>query len=334
MKNNRFLYLDNIPGILILSMIFLCHIRIISVGIPDDTILGYLHHCFYFINPWYFFRSGMFYRTKGIIKPINSSANKLLVPWFKYSLIAYIIFLFCALMMHEELSCQRVFFEQITGIIEYGAIPWNQPLWFLVTLFLIRFMYILIEPYIKKYIISIVSLFLAFYFKEEGLWSTFWIGTTCMGIFFFSMGDMLRNIQFNNYVFAISVLVYCLRYPLNLIDMWDARMNLIGPHDNYFVVMVTILSGIIMMNNIFKRWIDIKIPILSYIGRNSIFFFGFHFPLVMVLYFYILPFFNQTQNIGFIISCIIMSIYLALGVCVYSGKITTYIKNTLGVKQT
>ena len=77
MKNNRFLYLDNIPGILILSMIFLCHIRIISVGIPDDTILGYLHHCFYFINLWYFFRSGMFYKQKGIIKPINHTIKKL-----------------------------------------------------------------------------------------------------------------------------------------------------------------------------------------------------------------------------------------------------------------
>lgn len=332
MAKQRELYLDNIPGVLILSMIFLCHVRIIAVGVPEDTFLAWLHHCFYFINPWYFYRSGMFYRQKGYSSPIKNSYLKLIKPWISYSLYAYCIQMLCVIVRREPVNIDVLFLSQLRGFATNGAIPWNQPLWFLVTLFLIRVIYICIEPFVKKYYIAIASLFFAYYFSTPGAYSTFWIGTTCMGIFFFAMGDILKNGQFNILVFLSAICVYLLRLPMNLCSLWDARLNLIGSDDNYFVVILCILAGIIMFNNIFKRYIEKRIPVLTYIGNHSIFFFGFHFPFVLILYFYILPHFNFSLPVAYIVSLILMGIYLLFGVFVYSGKAKQMLQSIIDKK--
>ena len=87
--NKRVFYLDNLSGLLIIEMIFLCHIRILSVMIPDSGFLYQLQYFLIFFMPWFFFKSGMFY-GRNLKHDITKDAKKLLVPFVYYYRLPFV----------------------------------------------------------------------------------------------------------------------------------------------------------------------------------------------------------------------------------------------------
>lgn len=318
-------YLDNLTGLLIIQMIFLCHVRIIAVGITDDSFLYHIQYFLVFFMPWFFYKSGMFYTHREETRAFIKDAKKLLLPFVIYAMYAYIIQLLCIIGRHEPITVEKLLTEQINNLLSGACIPWNQPLWFLVSFFLVRTLYNIIEPFINKYIILIVSLLVAFSCRDINQYVDFWMGTTFQCLFFYTIGDVLRTIQFKKLMFISSLIVYVLRYCFTWIHEWDARINHVSEIDNYFLTTGVILAGIIMFNNIFKNYLNRRIPVLNFVGENSMLFFVTHFPCIMILHFYIMPYCGMTgSNIGFIISTFLMTSYL--GAMVIAVKYISQIK--------
>lgn len=145
----------------------------------------------------------------------------------------------------------------------------------------------------------------------------FWIGTSFQALFFYCLGDLLRDRQYKKNIWLLAIVVYVLRYCFTWINDWDARLNKIGNEDNYFLVILVLLCGIIMFNNLFKYCLDRKVSFLTFTGQHSMTFYASHFPFIMILRFYVVPYLKLEGTIsGFIICSILMVIYLAF---VYIG---------------
>ena len=207
--NKRVFYLDNLSGLLIIEMIFLCHIRILSVMIPDSGFLYQLQYFLIFFMPWFFFKSGMFY-GRNLKHDITKDAKKLLVPFVYYSCFAYSMQIVCMLLRHETITTDSLLWSQLEGIVNGAGIPWNQPMWFLVTLFIVKATYGYIEKYINKYLILLLSLIIASVFNGQSMVLDFWIGTSFQALFFYCLGDLLRDRQYKKNIWLLAIVVYVL----------------------------------------------------------------------------------------------------------------------------
>lgn len=309
----RHQYLDNLTGLLIIQMIFLCHVRIIAVGVPDDSILYHLQYFLVFFMPWFFYKSGMFYSHRDVKDALIKDTKKLLIPFVIYVIYAYAIQVLCIVGRHEPLTANKLLMEQLQNLISYASVPWNQPLWFLVSLFLVRILYNVAEPLINKYVIILSSLLVAFLCRDINIYANFWIGTTFQCLFFYGLGHVLKESQYKKSFFLSAILIYTLCYCFSWIHEWDARINNVAEDDYYLLTIVVIVAGIIVFNNIFKRFLNYNIPILNFIGKKSMLLFGTHFPCIMILYFYLIPYLGlECSYMGFFVASIIMTLYLAI----------------------
>lgn len=315
--SKRVLYLDNLSGLLIVQMIILVHIRIIAAQIPDNSFLYDLQSVFVFFIPWFFFKSGMFYKRKGIFVSLKHDAKKLLWTYLLFSLFAYAMQVGCTLISHEPLTSNRLLWWQLDGLCSYASVPWNQALWFLPIMFIVKNVFNVIGRFIPVWLILLASLFLAYLFSDTSSAPfDFWIGTTSQSLFFYSLGVFISDRQYRKPLFLASSVVYVFGCCLNLTHGWDARLNCVGDRADYFVVIIVLMAGIILFDNIFKRLLDKSIPIMTYVGQNAMLLFVAHFPFVMVLRFYILPHFHLSGTMsGFWLCCILMAFYLSVVYC-------------------
>lgn len=323
----RVLWIDNLSGLLIIQMIFLCHVRILASSIPDTSILFDIQYVLVFFMPWFFYKSGMFYKEIPAKDGLKKDANKLLKPFLYYSLFGYVLQLTCVILRHEPMTLQSLVNDQLMGLALSAGVSWEQPLWFLITLFLVKNIFIFIQQYLNKYILLVASLLAAYYFSNQSLALNFWIGTTCQSLFFYALGYLLKGWQFRKELLFVSLLIYLSRYVFGWVHSWDARINEIGVGDFYLLTILVLVSGIILFNNVFMKCFDRNIPLLSFIGEKSMFFFVAHFPCVMFCRLYVMPYLGMEGTMkGYCVCSFLMIIYLALFYLLLSRLKQTRIK--------
>ena len=156
MKIDRLFYLDNITGIFIIHMIFVCHIGILDNGFYSNNAilqgLSLLCGCF---MSWFFFKSGMFYKpTENIRKFIKQLSKKLLVPYVVFCGISYPIDLLIT-KHNTSVSLSLVeYLSPLKEIIIREATISNCAVWFLLSLFIVQ---VSVQLLNKKYNMLIVS---------------------------------------------------------------------------------------------------------------------------------------------------------------------------------
>lgn len=108
----------------------------------------------------------------------------------------------------------------------------------------------------------------------------FYIGNVFHGLFFYAIGFYLKSRQFNTTIFLLSIIGVVLNvvYPSKI----DFRANdLCSGH--YLVAIVYELSGCIFINNVFHRFLDRKIPLLTHIGCMSMIYYLVHYPTMEIV---------------------------------------------------
>ena len=75
--------------------------------------------------PWFFYKSGSFYKKTGVYESIKYDMKKLLLPYVVFTLYAYVIQVVCMLIMNEPLIPEKLIWEQLNSIVITGGIPWN-----------------------------------------------------------------------------------------------------------------------------------------------------------------------------------------------------------------
>lgn len=267
---NRDSYIDNVAGVMILTMLVL-HITV-QAGVYRPY--GYwLIHATYFFMAWFFFKAGMYHKKgKGILHILRNGFNRLLLPFFIFVVVGFIIRSLLAKPVGFHLSFLGIY------LIQNESLPGSEALWFLPSLLACRLFFELIPSYrIVRSIVFSLTIMTHYALLTYTNALPIWIYNIPLGFAFYLMGSLISDKQYDNEAFLLAIIIYAILFGTHI--GIDIRTGEINPYISSFVYCVV---GCIMFNNLFKRYTKLCNPILHWIGTNSMSIYVFHWPLLMI----------------------------------------------------
>lgn len=289
-EKKRIEYIDLMKGICI-SLVVVYHCGIVF----KDTYKIYNDCLMMFILPLYFFISGLFFNEKEDFKSfLQKKINNLLFPYLFFSSFILIVNFF--IQKYPVGSIGKYLFFCFLE-------PYNYPLWFLRSLFIVHILYYFLCISIKNinyrilvcFLLSIITWLLAPYLKNHiNIFSTIIllhlnILSSIFVLPFISIADWCRNKGLLSFNIPLKLKICGFFFSLILLlNFSTPNLNLLNAQfsDNLFFFYISSISGIFCV--LFFSSFFNKIPLFSYIGRYSLIVLGVHAILIMILR-YLLP---------------------------------------------
>jgi len=302
MKRN--ISLDNVACLMILHMMIIVHAAHIC-GLKGVWI-DFLMNTFVCFLPWFFFKAGMFFKdNKSLNEELLNGWHRLIIPFLIFSALGWLIITLGGNFIQGHHSISFLIKDTIKCFFWYGLIRGNAALWFLLSLFLCRICFaILTKLKVPAIIILCCSLAFAIFFNYSSIEFPYFFGNVSNGIFFFSLGYLLKVQQYKKWLFIFAMLIFIYQFfdPLYL----DFRSNKLFTDRSFLQVEAYCLASIIFFNNLFKYCFNYKIPILTHIGENTMTYYAPHYIILLsvdgILSRYI------TNSIVILIICIVILI--------------------------
>lgn len=278
-KGNRQFGLDIMAGIIILYVI-ICHMRMVGGTTPNFGLI------LFFSMPWFYFKSGMFFKDKEIKNLVKTDFQKLLAPYIAFIIIGWIVFVILSL-FKGTFTPYDAFLKPLIQLGLLGSCSGNWPLWFLLTLFGIKFLYTVLNKLFKnktygKLFVGLIGLGVAFIMYYIGISKFVYIASISLGLFFYMLGDLLRSKQYSNPLFLISAIVY-IALAFGIPSHIGFQRNVLV-YGNYLACVLASAAGCIFFNNLLNRLVT-KDNFFAKFGRESITYYVCHFPMVLILQF-------------------------------------------------
>lgn len=258
---------------------------------PLNPCVIFPYLCFFM--PWFFYKSGQFFRKRPWKEQLNKDARKLLLTFVIWSVIGYVMFLAFGMLQHT-LTLRSATYSIVRGLFLTGKVPLNEPLWFLLTLFGVRFMANLTLPekdekyYIAKILIlalmGYIVAYLAYRFNHRLL--PYWAANGAAGFSFFVLGYGLKEYENKWWLIIPCLLVYivCCFTGFSMVDMMFNK--LIAGH--YLLWIPVALCGIVTFNTICRftcKYISVR-PI-EIVGQNAMTIYVTHILILLTIQFVI-----------------------------------------------
>lgn len=312
--------LDTIAGIMTIYMIYI-HICP-WVGISP---LPHVGKFLFFFMAWFFYKSGMFFHNISFSECYKKGIQRLMIPYIIFSIIGWFMF-FIRDVIKQEIT-EQYFINSLRQILHEGAVAGNAPLCFLFTLFCVRIIFYLVHK-LKQYSGIPICFFgiLAYILNFWHIKDYYWISNICSGMFFFGCGYILKNVQYNKYLFIISVITY-IGIIIYIPTFVDFRSNTFTK-GNYIAWILSSLAGIITFNNIFK-YIPVRFKLLNNIGKDSMSYYVTHWIILSITYVLFFEFIEQEEKkIWFILYLVFLILLLPLANVLFKTK---KLRWTLGI---
>jgi len=280
MDKKRHEYIDLISGIFIIQIIIM-HILQFAEKYQNDIFSAIMHVSFFFM-PWFYFKSGFFFKSVEKIDKeyIVARSKKLLIPFISFTIIGFII-TFPFEIYEAQRSVWRILLSLPYSILWLGnGGAGNLPIWFLLSLFFAFFTYIFLDKLRLKWLIVLFPIFgylILFYQIKLPLG----LNNLFLAVFFIYIGNIFIKIEhakYNRYTLPIAVIVYFFTqyYCFSSLDFRTHEM-ITG---NYFVYIISSISGLILIYYLAK--LVNSIPPINYIGKNSLIYFIAHWPIIIL----------------------------------------------------
>lgn len=303
-KGNRQFGLDIMAGIIILYVI-ICHMRMVGGTTPNFGLV------LFFSMPWFYFKSGMFFKDKEIKNLVKADFQKLLAPYIAFVIIGWAVFVILSL-LKGTFTPYDAFLKPLIQLGLLGSCSGNWPLWFLLTLFGIKFTYTVLNKLFNNSIygkisIGLAGLAIAYLMYNLGISKFVYIASISLGLFFYMLGDLLRSKQYTNHLFIISGIIY-LALAICIPSHIGFQRNVLV-YGNYLACVIASAAGCIFFNNILNHLFT-KDNFFAKFGRESITYYVCHFPVVLILeYLFVYVFkIENGQHVFYltILGCIIL----------------------------
>lgn len=275
--NNRIKYLDSAGGILLINMMLLHCWQ--WANLPYDATWLRI---FSFFMPWFFFKAGMFFKPDSNDIIIRKSSKRLLVPYVIYTILGTIVLCITLLIFDEfDLTCFVITF--FSSALKTGSVPGNLPLWFLLSLFLVRIIY---NAFYNKFRDKTIWLFIAIPIllktisERMNVYLPLYMFNVSSGLFFYLLGHKLKGMQFNWYT-IVSLTLFYLSSVLFFPQMVDMRTNQVVS-GNYCGWLIISLIGILAMNSICVKIMNNK-NIFSIIGNDTMQLYCWHWIIILLV---------------------------------------------------
>lgn len=355
--NMRITYIDFAAGVMILWMIIyhaLCYswgfdlreywdvtdISLLPQGVKalinSDGRLEAINPCVFFpylsfFMPWFFYKSGHFFRKQPIKEQVTKDTHKLLRTFVIWSAIGYVLFLVFGLLQHT-LTLRSATYSIARGLFLTGKVPINEPLWFLLTLFGVRAIANLILPdkdsklslvwILAIVLVGYIVSYLAYLFKHPLL--PLWIANGASGLAFFALGYGLSRYESKWWIivpcFAVYVLCCFVGFPM--VDMIFNKL-LAG---KFLLWIPVAFCGIVTFNSFCRliyRYIAIK-P-MDIVGQNAMPIYVTHILIALTCTF-ILEYFDMENYVPY-------TLWIILGSYAIFLPVFCYLFNRIGNKK-
>lgn len=303
-KNKRQFGLDIMAGIIIIYVI-IGHMRMVGGTTPNFGLVLFLS------MPWFYFKSGMFFKDKDIKVLLKADYKKLLSPYIAFVVIGWTVFAILSL-LKGTFTPYDVFLKPLIQLGLLGSCSGNWPLWFLLTLFGIKFVYTVLNKLFNnnvfgKVCIGFGGLAIAFIMCYLGISKFVYIASISLGLFFYMLGDLLRTKQYSIPIFILSTIIY-IALAIGLPSHIVFQRNILV-YGNYIACVIASAAGCIFFNNVLNRLIT-KDNFFAKFGRDSITYYVCHFPVILILQYIFVDIFKieKGQNVFYltILGCIIL----------------------------
>lgn len=260
MNNSRIEFIDLAKGICItLVVLFHCNIEV-----------PYLH---YIRMPLYFILSGLFFKPyNGFVDFLKRKINKILVPFLFFYLLSYAIYFtvshfFPNVRFSSEIS-QFFFLDPW-----YSRICFNNPLWFLLSLFWCNILYFIIQTISSKSVVQLLLSILCVVFYEvirNDVFLPLYLGRTLSYLPYFFVGTVIKRTSllcenegvsfFQRNKSVLMGLVFVVLF-VSFDEIFKLTSNIV-------IRYICSITGVMALLLILKK--IGKLPLLSYYGRYSI----------------------------------------------------------------
>lgn len=288
-QRTRSIYIDNACGLCIINMIFAVHLPNWTDYSPIP--IRFYSDALFFFMFWFFFKGGVFFHAKPLKKSILQDLRRFIIPYAIFNAIGIANELIHACLTGSYNSGWWV--GELYTIKDFQCCWTSMACWFLLSYFIVKVVYTSLHGRVHPMTVFLIGVALSFglYLHKEGVANfgvldaylkkvPYWVGNISIGLSLFSLGHLLRNLQYNRTVLTVAILCLVIHflYPSSI----DMRAN-VCERGFYLPAVLSGIAGCIVLNNI-SRWVlDREIRVLTYVGRNSMIFYLSHYPAVVIL---------------------------------------------------
>ena len=283
--------------------------------VHDPTlIIPWLH----FFMPWFFYKSGMFFQKRNVKDLWKKDSQKLLKNFLIWSIVGYILFLLLGLLDHS-LTLRGATYSVIRGLFMTGKVPLNTPLWFLLTLFGVRFVanIALPEREDKNAVLRIVCVVLFGYvvsylaYRVDYRLLPYWVANGAAGLSFFALGYTFRDIESKWWLIVLGAIVYAVGcvsgFPI--VNMWPNDLV----RGNYLLWIPIAFFCIVFFNVLCQKLYDyVRIKPIEWIGKNAMIIYVSHMLVVSTITDGLLLYFNVKPSSLWVFVMIVLAYFLLL----------------------
>ena len=215
------------------------HAFINASGRLDMYSPNVLFPYFSFFMPWFFYKSGIFFRHLQWRELINKDARKLLKTYLIWGTIAYVLYVTMCF-IDGTASIRQLVYLVVKHIVFRGNGYVNGPLWFLLTLFGVHVLGNAMLPsndegkaqgwkiHLRCFLIVLfgyIIAFLAYKFRFDLLPS--WIANVAAGLSFYTLGYWCRKYEAHPLLYIPCLAVYgiCCIFGFNVVDMFSNKLE-------------------------------------------------------------------------------------------------------------
>ena len=237
-----------------------------------------------FSMPWFFYKSGLFFKVMPLREGVAKDVRKLLIPFLKWSLIGYILYLLL-LLVEGSFTWQDCIANPLETFAIYGYIPLNVPAWFVLSLFFVRVIArFLIQWRIPPVVAILMGIGIGFALHLTGNPLPFYVPNVAMGVAFFMVGYRFGRYEANKTLLVVSVVGYVAFLLLG--------PSIVGHHRNilltgdYLLWPLFAYWGIITFDNL-CRFFDTALSRSAFARHRPIVFIGQHTLTLLVTHAFI-----------------------------------------------
>lgn len=324
--SKRLIGIDTVSGVMLIWMMYVVHLaRFLGMDTPFLHFTLSLMSCF---MPWFYFKAGMFFKPNKPFKiELRTNTKRLLIPFLFFSFIGWGgIYLGGNLLLGRG-DLSSLIEESFKNFLWYGSFNGNFALWFLLSLFTVKLLFNFFSQLkVPHYLILLlsaggISFFVAGHFKHF-----LYIGNVFNGLFFFTLGVIMKNVLLKKSVILFSLFLLMLQFffPTYL----DFRASEILGVLPFPLVELSCLAGCVLFYYLFTIVFSQPVFLVTYVGKNSMRYYVVHYMIISI----VLQFIEYTSLVSnvmakFLYSAILLTIalYLFDRVCHFS-----FVKIVLG----
>ena len=306
----RITYLDTIAGVLIIYMIFMhcCQFTHMTSSFLYKDLLSKIFSCF---MGWFFYKSGMFHKENVTVKVMFlRTFKKLWRPYVLFWLIGYFINIICLCLDGDNNWIHYILSPIKQTIWDGGTNGGVLPMWFLVTLLLVRAFSPITLRFLRGYgwiVCGIIGVLLCLVNSRYGygFLHPYYVVNFFPATFFYGLGYYMKNKQFELKIFVFATCLYLISfiYPSTV----DFRVNTMK--SGIFPLWYVYAPAAIIVFNFLAHKIQKDVYPFTIIGRDSMYWFLFHWPVLVITSRFIIKYFSFsgcTLLISVFLSIVIM----------------------------